>query len=81
VTANGNTNAIVWLLQNNGYATGAPAILRAYDATDLAKELYNSAQNSARDDPGPAVQYSVPMDINGKVYVGTQTQLSVFGKL
>jgi hypothetical protein len=81
VTANGNTNAIVWLLQNNGYANGAPAILRAYDATDLAKELYNSAQNSVRDDPGPAVQYSVPMDINGKVYVGTQTQLSVFGKL
>jgi hypothetical protein len=81
VTANGTTNAIVWLLQNSGYATEAPAILRAYNATDLARELYNSSQNSARDNPGPAVQYAVPMEIKGKVYVGTQTKLSVFGEL
>jgi hypothetical protein len=81
VTANGTTNAVVWILQNNGYATGGPAILRAYSATNLANELYNSSQKLARDNPGPAVKYSVPMDINGKVYVGTQTQLSVFGEL
>ena len=81
VTANGTKNAIVWVLQNSAYSTGGPTILRAYGANNLANELYNSSQNLARDNPGPAVKYMVPMEINGKVYVGTQTQLSVFGKL
>ena len=75
VSANGNTNGILWAIQAN--APNA-AVLHAFDATNLATELYNSSLN-AGDSPGGAVKFSVPTIANGKVYVGTSSQLSVFG--
>ena len=51
VSANGASNGIVWAidhgapLQNAQSATPSSAVLRAYDATDLSKELYNSGMN------------------------------------
>jgi trimeric autotransporter adhesin len=44
----------------------------------LSSEFYDSNQFSS-DNPGPAVKFSVPTIANGSVYVGTQTQLAVFG--
>ncbi|HMG60566.1 MAG TPA: pyrrolo-quinoline quinone [Burkholderiales bacterium] len=85
ISSNGATNGIVWALDtsNNGTPKGsgssAPAILFAYDATSLNK-LYSSPASGAGA-AGDAVKFTVPTVANGKVYAGTQNELSVFGLL
>jgi hypothetical protein len=74
ISANGTSNGIVWMLQNT-----SSAVLHAFAATNLARELYNSQQAGTRDAIGPAVKYAVPTVANGKVYAGTASALSVFG--
>ena len=76
VSANGTTNGIVWAIENSG------AILFAYDATDLAKELYDSDQAAnGRDHFGGNGKFITPVIVNGKVYVGTPNSVAVFGLL
>jgi uncharacterized protein (TIGR03437 family) len=74
ISANGTANAILWVIDPSG-------VLRAYDATNLASDLYDSSRNAARDSLGSAVKYSVPMVANGKVYAATQNSLVVYGLL
>ncbi|MGO9640097.1 MAG: hypothetical protein ACLP1Y_02170 [Candidatus Acidiferrales bacterium] len=82
ISANNGTNGVLWLIDASQYKTSGPAILRAYDATNLATELYDSTQASnSRDTAGTIVKFSVPTVANGKVYVGTQTELDVYGLL
>jgi hypothetical protein len=73
ISAQGSSNGIVWAIENAG-----TAILHAYDATNLGSELWNSANNGA-DQAGPAVKFTVPTVANGKVYVGTASEISVYG--
>jgi hypothetical protein len=77
VSANGTTNGIVWAVEN-----GTAAVLHAYDASNLAHELYNSNQAlSGRDQFGSGNKFIVPTIVNGKVYVGTTNGVGVFGLL
>lgn len=81
VSSNGNTNGILWSIENKG-STVVPGsgLLHAWNALNLASELYNSDQNGSTDVPGGAgVKFSVPTIANGKVYVGTQTELDAYG--
>ena len=77
VSANGTNNGIVW---STGY--GAPPVLTGYNATNVAAEIYNSAQAAAnRDTLTNAVKFATPMVANGKVYAGGQYAVAVFGLL
>ncbi len=77
VSASGSTNGIVWAVANSN-----PAVLHAYDATNLAHELYNTNQASGgRDQFGPGNKFITPIVSNGRVFVGTQTGVAVFGLL
>jgi hypothetical protein len=80
VSANGTTNGILWALQMAASVTVSET-LHAYDAANLATELYNSSQNPTRDNPGTGVKFTVPTVMNGHVYVGTQSALVVYGLL
>jgi hypothetical protein len=75
VSANGASNGIVWAHENT-----SPAVLHAYDATNLAHELYNSNQASGgRDQFGAGNKFITPMVADGKVFVGTTNAVAVFG--
>jgi hypothetical protein len=84
VSANGTTNGIVWAIDSSLYGTPAPtgpAVLHAFRADTLV-ELWNSGQAAAsRDTAGNSVKFAVPTIANGKVYIGTQTELDVYGTL
>jgi len=83
VSASPAGNAIVWVLDNSWYgAFGspgyAPAVLRAYDASDLGNTLYSSS-TVAGDASGFSVKFTLPVVANGHVYVGGGKQLTVYG--
>jgi outer membrane protein assembly factor BamB len=74
ISSQGTSNGIVWATERGA----GPAVLHAYDATNLGTELWNSA-NSSVDQAGQAVKFTVPTVANGKVYVGTVGEISVYG--
>lgn len=77
VSAKGTTNAIVWAHENTN-----PAVLHAYDATNLAHEFYNSNQAAGnRDRFGTGNKFITPTVADGKVFVGTTAGVAVFGLL
>jgi hypothetical protein len=77
ISASGTRNGIVWVTENTD-----PAVLHAYDASDLSHELYNSSQApGGRDQFGAGNKFITPTIANGKIYVGTTSGVGVFGLL
>jgi hypothetical protein len=77
VSANGNSNGIVWAIENT-----SPAVLHAYLASDLTHELYNSNQApNGRDSFGNGNKFITPMIADGKVFAATTNSVAVFGLL
>jgi hypothetical protein len=85
ISASGTSNAILWALNSSNWSETGPGgsgILYAYNASNLsAGFIYNSWQNASRDDVGGAIKFAVPTVANGRVYVGAEGQLSVYGLL
>ncbi|MGD0505292.1 MAG: chitobiase/beta-hexosaminidase C-terminal domain-containing protein [Steroidobacteraceae bacterium] len=88
VSANGNTNGILWALDGSADDSTCDGDsdnclgLFAYDATNLTHLLYSSSQAANnRDSPGTAVKFETPIIANGKVYVGTQSAVTAYGLL
>jgi len=84
ISANGTTNGIVWVIDAPG-TKNSTAVLYAYQASNLARQLYTSQQKPARDTLGSGIRFSVPTIANGNVYVGskntTTDSLLIFGLL
>ena len=59
ISANGNRNGIVWLIETKPWnGADKPAVLHAYDAANVARELYNSEQNNGRDRVGLTLRFT-----------------------
>ena len=79
VSANGNTNGVLWVI--GGPGSSQHPQLTAFDALSL-QQLYNSSQAPNNRDLLPGVGHFVTQTvINGKVYIATQTTLEAFGLL
>ncbi len=81
ISSNGSSNGIAWEIDNSNYDNGGPAILRAYDASNVSNEIYDSTQAGSRDTAGQALKFTVPTIAGGKVFVGTSNELDVYGLL
>lgn len=85
LSANGATNGIIWDIDNSAYnendpSSSGPLVLHAYDASNVATELYNSSQAAAgRDTAGLALKFTVPTITGGRVYVPTGSELDIYG--
>lgn len=77
VSANGSANGIVWVVQNSQ----GQAVLRAYAAGVLSKDIYNSEMVSNRDHIGITSRFVAPTIADGKVFVPTNGGINVFGLL
>ncbi len=76
-----DASAILWASHAIGDANQSvrPGILRAFDANDVTKELWNSNQNT-KDGIGNYAKFVCPTVANGKVYMATfSNQLIVYG--
>ena len=87
ISAQGASDGLLWAIDSSqygvpsAYGLGA-AVVHAYDAANLSTELWNSSQAASnRDTAGNAVKFTVPTVANGRVYIGTRTEIDVYGLL
>jgi hypothetical protein len=78
ISANGNSNGILWVIDPYK-GTTSNSVVHAYNASSLSTELWNSAMAGSRDTGPGGVKFTVPTVVNGKVYIGGQASLVVYG--
>jgi mono/diheme cytochrome c family protein len=81
LSANGGENGVLWAnaaltAHGSGHING-PGVLRAYDANDITRELWDSNINPDRDTPGRVSKNAPPTVVNGKVYLASFGTLPV----
>jgi hypothetical protein len=76
LSADGATDGIIWLVRGPNYTN---AWLTALNATNLAITYSSNQPAGNRDILGPVAHFATPTITNGKVYVGTTTQLAIYG--
>lgn len=83
ISANGDRDGIVWTVSTRTWEVFPErlAVLHAYDALDVSRELYNSAENSDRDQAGISLRFTIPSVVAGRVYVDTRNEVDVYGLL
>jgi hypothetical protein len=82
ISANGRRDGIVWLIESKPAAgRDQPAVLHAYDAANVERELYNSEQQRGRDRAEMTLRFTVPTVANGRVYVPARGEVDVYGLL
>jgi len=77
VSSNGNQNGILWTYIKNADV----AELRAYDANDISRELWNTRMNPSRDGMGVGVGFGTPVVANGKVITTFENWVVIYGLL
>jgi hypothetical protein len=82
VSANGARDGIVWVIESKTWnGADKPAILHAYDASEITRELYNTEQNPARDRAGLTLRFTIPTIVSGRVFVDAKREIDVYGLL
>jgi len=82
VSANGNKDAVVWVASKKSSGGRVrQAVLYAFDAANVVQPIYNSATNAAHDGAGMAARFVIPVVVNGRVYLGTRSEVDVYGLL
>ncbi len=81
LSSNASSAGILWEIDSTNAGSGGAAVLHAYDAASLSNELYTSEQAGGRDTAGPAVKFSLPTVADGHVFVGTASELDIYGLL
>lgn len=80
ISADGTRNGILWLLDTKAWnGADRPAVLHAYDASNVARELYNTEQHPGRDRVGRTLRFTIPTVVNGRVYVQAKGEVDVYG--
>jgi hypothetical protein len=72
ITSAGTADGILWQLNGTN--------LSAYNATTLA-QLYSTSQTNGRDTLPPMPHFAQLMVVNGKLYIGTNSGITVLGLL
>ena len=82
ISAHGAADGIVWVVETKTWnGSDRPAVLHAFDAANVTRELYSSESNSSRDRAGTAVRFAIPTVVAGRVYVGAKGEVDIYGPL